>query len=262
MPSTDFEKNLNKLSRIVKNLRQRWISGISEEDIERAKKDLRSIQKIDFKRDDDGLATQVYEYDNTKFPSIPKDAVFEAPVHKVSKDSGPRNLAEALLWKKGDWSKYVAFVNDFKNKDLNPKTKEGGPVFFAFAKHLKDRKSKPILDQHSARALWVLSDSQWDLKDEPYRHFLLEGKNGVEQWRTSQSPKNAANLVISNFWSSVTSTCAANDICLTRLDALLMPLGQALKHYSRKKNPSSHYEGLIEITGLISAKRCDAPTKS
>ena len=253
MPSIEFEENVKELSRIVTDLRQNWKDGITTSNVEEETQALRCIQKIDFKKKGWPLTSQTYGYEDTKFPPIPEDVSFRAPKHEVRENIGPRTLAEALLWKKGDWGKYVNFVSDFKSKKLNPKFKKGGPVFFAFAKHLQDRNARPILDQHSVRALWVLSNSQWNLPGEPYRRFLLEGKIGEERWRTSQTPKKAANLVISNFWDCVTSTCAANEIDLTILDELLMPLGQALKHYSKKRNSQSHYEGLIKITGLVGA---------
>jgi hypothetical protein len=261
MLSTDFEENLHELSRIVTALRGKWEDGVTESDIKEAIAGLYRIRKIDFKKKGKPLTKQCYKYDDTKFPPIPQEQTFSAPNHAVTKNSGPRTLAEALLWKKGDWSKYVDFVNDFNSASFEPQSRDSGPVFFAFAEHLKDRDVFPILDQHSARALWVLSDDQWNLEKEPYRHFLLDGKNGAEQWRTSPAPKIAANLVISNFWISVKSTCATAQIDLSMLDQLLMPLGQALKHYSKKKSPNSHYDGLIEITGLIAAQRCHAPKK-
>ena len=90
-----------------------------------------------------------YKYDDEKFPIL-------VGTEKFSDTSGntPANLAEALLWKLGKWKVYKTFVSNYTSE--GPKvTKDGGVVFSAFAKHLKN-KENPIYDQHAIRALWAI----------------------------------------------------------------------------------------------------------
>lgn len=254
----------DKLIAIVKRLRDRWPDKISEQDIKDEIQKLGEIKKLFWKGGKPTTSSKHYEYDEDKFPRITKQA-FGAPTYPITNKTGPRNLAEALLWKKGDWEKYVRFVSDFKKKDSTVKTRESGPVFYAFSNHLKNRASNPIVDQHSARALWVLSEVAWDLDKEPFRHFLLEtksvNKKKKELWRSSTSPKHAANLTLEYFEKSVTEISEKNNIALLLFDDLLMPLGQALKHFARFDS-TSNYNGLVKLVGLDPKPRTNAPTSS
>lgn len=261
MLPNDFDENFDELRRLVTSLRYCWQDGITTSGVEAATTDLSHIRRIKFQKRGPVLLEKGYEYDSGKFPPITQKT-FEPPEHELNRKTGPTNLAEALLWKKGDWGKYVDFIDDFKNAKSEPEARNSGPVFFAFAEYLNDRRSRPIFDQHSVRALWVLSDEQWELDSEPYRRYLLQGRDGKETWRNGQAKDYVANPVISDFWACITSACSANNVDQSKLDNLIMPLGQALKHYAKWRNGTSHYAGLIELAGREASSRPRKPKSS
>jgi len=94
------------------------------------------------------LSDMGFQYDDKKFPALKGTENFIDTSGET-----PTNLAEALLWKLGKWQSYKEFAANYTNDDSEP-TKQN-VVFFAFAKHLKD-KEYPIYDQHAIRALWAI----------------------------------------------------------------------------------------------------------
>ena len=166
------------------------------------------------------LASIGYAYDDSLFPPLPKD--LEDPGTDLQ---APNSLAEALLWKMGKWKVYKSFASHYSDSSSLPTTTD--VVFYAFAKHLKNR-SLPIYDQHALRALWAIDAKLSDGQASTCRHLLTK-KDGY--WKPiasgSKSPKGYELYV-----SRIAKLCEEG-IAHEDFDKLLMPLGQALKDFTK-----------------------------
>jgi len=157
-----------------------------------------------------------YCYDDDKFPPL-RDA-------KQWSNGGlesPTNLAEALLWKMGKWKAYKSFAAYYSSGNSEPSTDSA--VFYAFAKHLRDRK-EPIFDQHSLRALWAIRGN-WDKDAEQKCKKFLFSKKCI--WKEAGSGPTAY-ACYQLFRESLLSTKRV-EVTADHLDQLLMPLGRAIK---------------------------------
>jgi hypothetical protein len=159
-----------------------------------------------------------YQYDDERFPAL-------ADTENFTDASGetPCNLAEALLWKLGKWKSYKKFSANYMDKDARP-TKQD-VVFFAFAKHLKD-KSNPIYDQHAIRALWAIHGKLTDDESKKCKSLLLDGKSKWKQTGTSSDAIECYELFVKHIDHLV---AVSDGVTKGELDRLLMPLGQAIK---------------------------------
>ena len=77
-----------------------------------------------------------YQYDHALFPDLENTENYTDSIGE-----SPSSLAEALLWKLGKWKSYKKFTTYYMDDSLTPTQTD--VVFYAFAKHLKDR-SNPI----------------------------------------------------------------------------------------------------------------------
>lgn len=189
----------------------------------------------------EGLVSLGYDaYDAKKFPPLSGTSDFSGDV-----GSSPSSLAEALLWKMGKWGVYQSFAKNYNDKNFTVST-DGGVVFSAFAKHLQDA-SNPIYDQHAIRAVWAIRTLSSDEKKKC--EALLFDKSG--SWKSAGSGDDGACYQL--FVSHVSSVCDDNEIGHSSLDKLLMPLGQALKKCTRKKNsPNSKESDYQRFISMIS----------
>ena len=164
-----------------------------------------------------------YEYDNEQFPPL-------IGTEKFSDTSGnsPSNLSEALLWKLGKWRSYKQFAKNYAAKD--PKPTKTDVVFFAFAKHLKDKKN-PIYDQHAIRALWAICGKLSDDEKIKCRSVLFD-KN--DKWKQSGSGGDTIKCyeLFVKYVNELVKD--SNGATLGEIDRLLMPLGQAIKKSTKK----------------------------
>jgi hypothetical protein len=161
-------------------------------------------------------------YDEKQFPPlIDSDKFVDS-----SRDS-PSNLAEALLWKLGKWKSYKRFAANYAAKSPVP-TKQD-VVFFAFAKHLKDR-GNPIYDQHSIRALWAICGNLNDEEKIKCKSLLFDGN---DVWKPSGSGRDTI-ACYELFVRHINNVVNTDDgPSLSEIDRLLMPLGQAIKKHTK-----------------------------
>lgn len=164
------------------------------------------------------LSALGYKYDYERFPALADPDTFG-----VTSNETPSNLAEALLWKLGKWKSYKQFSAYYTNKDAVPKTTD--VVFFAFAKHLKDR-NNPIYDQHAIRALWAICGKLTDDERNKCKSLLIDGKSKWKQTGSGSDTIECYNLFVNHVNDLVSVTDGATMI---EIDRLLMPLGQAIK---------------------------------
>jgi len=127
----------------------------------------------------------------------------------------------------GKWEVYKTFCLDYSN---NHSKLEGGFVFGAFAKHLKNRLN-PIYDQHALRALWAICDLSDNEKDN-CSAFLFDGSG---KWKEVGSG-GVAGSCYELFMKHVGHLCSNNRISNAELDRVLMPLGQARKKSTKNGN--------------------------
>lgn len=164
------------------------------------------------------LAQLGYKYDNEQFPPLNDTEAFTD-----TSGTSPSNLAEALLWKLGKWKSYKRFAENYTRDDSIPTKTD--VVFFAFAKHLKDKKN-PIYDQHAIRALWAICGNLSDQEKKKCRSLLFD-KN--DEWKQSGSGTETIecyDLFVRHINELVNDS---NGATLGEMDRLLMPLGQAIK---------------------------------
>ena len=139
----------------------------------------------------------------------------------------------------GRWKVYRQFCEYYAAS--NPKSKGTDVVFYAFARHLKD-KSNPIYDQHALRALWCV-DGGLSAKQRQICKGLLLGqpreKEKDVQWKSILGGAEAeAENGYRIYCKRLGRLCGdSGSPTPDELDKLLMPLGQAIKQ-------------------LISAKKC------
>jgi len=173
-------------------------------------------------------------YDVERFPQLIETNNFT----KTCPDT-PKNLAEALLWKLGKWKSYEKFCKNYGAD--NPEPTKQDVVFYAFAMHLKD-KNNPIYDQHAMRSLWAIGKLTSD-ESQKCKSLLFNGK---DEWKDNASGNHTIECYrifvkhINHLISRVGEHSEGKLDRLSKLDRLLMPLGQAIKMttktYSQFKN--------------------------
>lgn len=163
-----------------------------------------------------------YQYDYKRFPILVGTEAFT----DISRDT-PSNLAESLLWKLGKWQSYKRFAANYTNKDSKPTKTD--VVFFAFAKHLKD-KDNPIYDQHAIRALWAICGKLTDDEKKKCRSLLFDGNNKWKQAGSGGDTIDCYELFVKHLNDLVSVSDGASK---GEIDRLLMPLGQAIKKITK-----------------------------
>jgi hypothetical protein len=249
------------LSEIVGYLRKAWpnLWNVYDDAIG----DLIALRNLQMK---DGKDNRGYAFDGDKFPSL-----YKTRIGSYEHDVRPRpsTLAEALLWKMGKWDVYKTFVSDYLGNTERDLDDHDAVVFFAFARHLGDY-NLPIFDQHSARAIWVVSQHTWgSSKNIPwsdnasdydgwsgdlYFHFLMRQKGS---WK-SNGDGDTSVACLNSFYDEVSFICHASGLSHDELDKLLMPLGQALKDYTSRsvvtgkihKIETRSYQRLMDLVGV------------
>lgn len=164
------------------------------------------------------LSALGFAYDSHRFPALVDTVNF------VDESCGsPSNLAEALLWKLGKWNSYKKFANHYTDDKAKPTKND--VVFFAFARHLKN-KENPIYDQHAIRALWAIRINLNEGEKKSCESLLFNGKR---EWK--QAGSGADSIKSYELFTKHVSDLvgAENGPTLEQLDRLLMPLGQAIK---------------------------------
>jgi hypothetical protein len=159
-----------------------------------------------------------HEYDYERFPTLVNTETFT----DTSGDT-PSNLAEALLWKLGKWKSYKRFAANYM--DDNSKATKTDVVFFAFARHLKD-KNNPIYDQHAIRALWAICGKLTDDERAKCKSLLFDGQGKWKQAGSGGDTIECYELFVRHISDLVS---IRNGVSKGEIDRLLMPLGQAIK---------------------------------
>lgn len=176
-------------------------------------------------RETASLAALGYKYDDKRYPRLGMET---NPTTEIGES--PSNLAEALLWKMGKWVSYNNFVASYANSE-RPATARN-IVFSAFAKHLRNRETVPIYDQHALRAVFAICCL--NLEEMKVCQSALVKRDG--DWKASISGKDST-ACYRTFTEQIAKLCSFKVECpvtLDNLDRLLMPLGQALKKGSPK----------------------------
>jgi hypothetical protein len=161
------------------------------------------------------LSAVGYSYRDDTFPPLSTTR----PLKDTSSNS-PQSLAEAMLWKLGKWKSYKKFAATYATQDSTPSKTD--VVFFAFAKHLRDRQN-PIYDQHALRALWAICEDLGKAERKKCRALLFN------TWKSVGSGSNSIDcyaLFVKHVRRLVSVEHGAS---MAELDRLLMPLGKALK---------------------------------
>jgi hypothetical protein len=176
------------------------------------------IDKGSIEKSIKALSDMGFQYDDKKFPAL------KGTENLIDRSSEtPTNLAEALLWKLGKWQSYKDFAANFTNDDSEP-TKQN-VVFFAFARHLKDKKN-PIYDQNAIRALWAICGKLTVTEKKKCKTLLFNGKGKWKQVGSGNVTIECYELFMKHINDLVpTDTGVPTGL----LDRLLMPLGQAIK---------------------------------
>ena len=164
------------------------------------------------------LADLGYRYDDNRFPTLRSTENFADTSGET-----PSNLAEALLWKLGKWPSYKDFTKNYTNDGAKP-TKQN-VVFFAFARHLKDKKN-PIYDQHAIRALWAICGKLTTNERKKCKTLLFDGNGKWKQVGSGSATIECYKLFVRHINHLVTLD---NNVTKSEIDRLLMPLGQAIK---------------------------------
>jgi len=203
-PSASNTVNKNTLKELIAKLQKIILHG--------------EINKGSIKNAIEILADLGYQYDDKKFPPIKVTETFVDTSGET-----PSNLAEALLWKLGKWQSYKDFAANYTNDDSEP-TKQN-VVFFAFAKHLKDRKN-PIYDQHAIRALWAICGKLTATEGKKCKTLLFDGNGKWKQVGSGSVTIECYNLFVRHIHNLVSLD---KGVTGGVIDRLLMPLGQAIK---------------------------------
>lgn len=164
------------------------------------------------------LAKLGYQYDDKRFPTLRGTENF---VDRSCEN--PSNLAEALLWKLGKWQSYKNFAANYTNDDAKPTNQN--VVFFAFARHLKDKKN-PIYDQHAIRALWAICGNLTANERKKCKTLLFDGEGKWKQVGSGGAAIECYELFVRHIHDLVPLN---NNVTMSEIDSLLMPLGQAIK---------------------------------
>lgn len=159
-----------------------------------------------------------YQYDHALFPDLENTENYTDSIGE-----SPSNLAEALLWKLGKWKSYKRFASYYMDTCLTPTQTD--VVFYAFARHLKDR-NNPIYDQHAIRALWAICGNLSDAEKSSCRSLLFDRH---DRWKQVGSGSVTIECYAIYVRHVRTLMIGSHGPSLTELDRLLMPLGQAIK---------------------------------
>jgi hypothetical protein len=165
-----------------------------------------------------GLSALGYQYDHDLFPDL-----YNTENYTDSIGESPSNLAEALLWKLGKWKSYKRFAAYYMDTCLTPSQTD--VVFYAFARHLKDR-NNPIYDQHAIRALWAICGNLSDAEKSSCRSLLFDRHDGWKQVGSGSVTIECYAIYVRHVRTLMIGSYGPS---LTELDRLLMPLGQAIK---------------------------------
>lgn len=158
-----------------------------------------------------------YQYDSDQFPSLPNKLDWG-----TASPTAPQTLAEALLWKMGKWKVYQGFASHFSEEASQSKGTD--VVFFAFAKHLRNR-ANPIYDQHALRALWAIDSGLTQDHSSVCQSVLLS----KGEWKPIASGRYSIKAY-ELYLSRIKQLCSrSGGPSPEALDRLLMPLGQAIK---------------------------------
>jgi hypothetical protein len=170
------------------------------------------------KQAENGILALGYQYNHNLFPDL-----VNTESYKDSIGESPSNLAEALLWKLGKWKSYKKFTSYYMDTSLKPTQTD--VVFYAFARHLKDR-SNPIYDQHAIRALWAICGNLSDAETSSCKSLLFDRDDKWKQVGAGSETIECYSIFVRHLKTLLIGKPGPS---LTELDRLLMPLGQVIK---------------------------------
>jgi hypothetical protein len=159
-----------------------------------------------------------YQYDHALFPDLENTENYTDSIGE-----SPSSLAEALLWKLGKWKSYKKFTTYYRDDSLTPTQTD--VVFYAFARHLKDR-SNPIYDQHAIRALWAICGNLSNAEKSNCKSLLFDRHDRWKQVGSGSVTIECYDIYVRHVRTLMIGSHVPS---LTELDRLLMPLGQAIK---------------------------------
>lgn len=161
-------------------------------------------------------------YRADRYPGLVSTENFEGSLGRT-----PANLAEAFIWKQGDWLKYQSFVSYYA---LDSQVPTRGHVHFAFAKHLRDPKRVPIFDQNSLRAVWAICPllTKSELRSIESYLVVSTGKN-KGAWKSNAGGGGALASMKAFFRVMQVLVSKPGSTNIDSIDKLLMPLGSLLK---------------------------------
>lgn len=205
-----MEKSEQQLKRLVQSLQGTIKDG--------------SLNSSGIKFATESLTSIGYQYNANLYPELSIDANLSSTI-----SDSPNSLAEALLWKMGKWNIYRDFVNNY-NSD-SALVRKSDVVFSAFAKHLKNSNS-PIYDQHTLRAMWAINTNLTPKHRMQCKSVLIKSKGEKKgEWKSTLS--GSETIACYELYVAQLNELASNSLSKSTLDKLLMPLGQALKFYTK-----------------------------
>jgi hypothetical protein len=161
-------------------------------------------------------------YEINKYPNLVDTESYDNHL-----DNTPMSLAEAFIWKQGDWLKYRSFASHYQLHSQEPKS---GHVHFAFAKHLREPKNTPIFDQNSLRAMWAICPVLTVEELRSIEGYLVSSIRKTKgRWKKTPGGRHAGPSMHAFFrvMRITASKSKINDF--SSIDRLLMPLGSLLK---------------------------------
>ncbi len=172
-----------------------------------------------------------YTYDQDKYPTLNYEVINKATEPQIP--TNPSTLADAYIWKQGNWKKYTDFIKFFKNK--TEEVSGEAAVFKAFAKHIRDPQNVPIFDQHAFRAILGIfqenNQEEWGTSESGYEYLV--NKSG--EWHDDQNTRNHYSERAYQFYFAKINRLMESCDNLSLIDRLLMPLGKALKDIPYKE---------------------------
>ena len=194
------------IKNLVSDARAGFAKGVGKKEVDGFKIRLKSIRSV-------------FVYDDERYPNLAHRGEYVA-----RRSDYPVSLAEAYIWKRGDWKKYRNFC-EYYSMEGAPDKERSAPVFFYFARHLAD-KNNAIYDQHGLRAAWALSSGTVPDMEEKLKEALLTRE---KKWQKSGKAK--AMHECHEFYVEFIDSIVKKSAPLTReeLDHFLMPLGKAIK---------------------------------
>lgn len=205
-----MEENEQQLKKLVQSLQGKIRGG--------------SLDSSEIKFATEALASIGYQYNANLFPELSIDADFSSTI-----SDSPNSLAEALLWKMGKWNIYRDFVNNYSSD--NALVKKSNVVFSAFAKHLRNSNS-PIYDQHTLRAMWAINTNLTPKHRMQCKSVLIKSK-GKEKGEWKSTLSGSETIACYELYVAQLNELTSNSLSKSTLDKLLMPLGKALKFYTK-----------------------------